>query len=74
MSQNPGAENKETLLFAIQDRVLNGDRHPLRPSEAALLLTWIVENEDEQERSELLHLFKALGGVALVQSALSDYG
>ena len=71
--QTPEAEKRETLLFAIQHRVQHGQRPLLRPSEAALLLNWALTSEEAQEQAELLHLFRRLGGLEIVEAALSDF-
>lgn len=64
---------QETLLFAIQHRLESGERPLLRPSEAVALLDWAISCEDAARQSDLLRLFRQLGGLEMVSAALSDF-
>ncbi len=64
---------REGLLVDIQNRILRGERRPLKPQEIPSLLEWIVESQNPDQRAELLKLFHQLGGMDLVRAALSDY-
>lgn len=66
-------EEQETLLFAIQDRLERRERPVLHPTEAASLLRWALSSADEAERIELLNLFRRLGGLEMVEAAMSDF-
>jgi len=65
--------NLETLLFVIQHRLETGARPVLRPSEAADLLDGALNTQDTTRQSELVQLFKRLGGMQMVRAALSDF-
>jgi len=65
--------NQETLLFVIQHRLETGARPVLRPSEAADLLDLALNTPDPTRQSELLQLFRRLGGMQMVRAALSDF-
>lgn len=66
-------KSREELLSRIAKRVKNGERYALKPFEIPMLLEWIIESADEQERDELLKLLKRLRGLDMVRAALSDY-
>ena len=71
--QSSEGADQETLLFAIRDRLEHGVRPVLRPSEAARLLSWALDCPDPKKQAELLQLFRQLGGLEMVQAALSDF-
>lgn len=72
--QSPDGAERETLLFAIRHRLQSGGSARLKPSEAALLLEWALECRDPEQQADLLNLFRLLGGLGMVQAALSDFG
>lgn len=66
----PDGGNRETMLSAIHDRLLQNRDAGLRPHEAAMILDWAETCEDEAQKARLMEIFDLAGGVEQIHKLM----